>query len=64
MLTDSVLFRTCHDILKKYLDDETIDDILENLPYGYVYEPSPNHAMERIFGSMVYNEDKELLVID
>jgi lipopolysaccharide biosynthesis protein len=58
------IFWVRNDILKKYLDDETIDDILENLPYGYVYEPSPNHAMERIFGSMVYNEDKELLVID
>jgi hypothetical protein len=33
------------------------------LPEGYVSEPSPNHAMERMFGCVVYNEKKELKII-
>ena len=52
------------EILKKYLTDDTIEMLLNILPQGYVFEPSPNHAMERIFGSMVYNENQELLIID
>ena len=58
------IFWVRNDILKKYLNNETIDSLLVNLPHGYVHEPSPNHAMERIFGSMVYNENKELLIIN
>ena len=41
----------------------TQDHLLHVLPYGYVPEPSPNHAMERIFGCFVYNEKKEIKII-
>ena len=45
----------------KTLND--IDKILDVLPYGYVPEPSPNHAMERIFGCFVYNDQKEIKIV-
>lgn len=50
-------------VMKKYFTNENIDKILDVLPYGYVPEPSPNHAMERIFGCFVYNEKKEIKII-
>ena len=34
---------------------------LELLPYEYVIEPSPNHAMERLFGIFVYQENKKII---
>jgi lipopolysaccharide biosynthesis protein len=49
--------------LKKYLTNKKIDELLNILPNGYVREPSPNHAMERIFGCFIYNEKKEVKVI-
>ena len=39
---------------------DSLDKILEKSPEGYAYEPSINHAMERVFGSLVYLENKEL----
>lgn len=57
------IFWVRNSILKKYLSNDIIDDILENLPIGYVSEPSPNHAMERIFGCLVYTENKNILRI-
>jgi hypothetical protein len=50
-------------VMKKYFTNENIDKILDILPYGYVHEPSPNHAMERIFGCFVYNDQKEIKII-
>jgi len=50
-------------IFKKHLTNQNIDKILEISPLGYVSEPSINHAMERIFGSLVYAENKELIII-
>jgi hypothetical protein len=50
-------------VMKKYFTNEIIDKILDILPYGYVHEPSPNHAMERIFGCFVYNDKKEIKII-
>jgi hypothetical protein len=50
-------------VYKKYFTDEVVDKLLDLLPEGYVPEPSPNHAMERIFGCVVYNEKKELKMI-
>lgn len=58
------IFWVRNNIFKKYLTNEVIDRILEILPEGYVHEPSPNHAMERIFGCMVYNENQELIIIN
>ena len=50
-------------VMKKYFTNENIDKILNILPHGYVHEPSPNHAMERIFGCFVYNDQKEIKII-
>ena len=50
-------------VMKKYFTNENIDKILDVLPYGYVPEPSPNHAMERIFGCFVYNDQKEIKIV-
>jgi hypothetical protein len=33
------------------------------MPYGYVREPSINHAMERVFGILVYFENKNIKII-
>ena len=58
------IFWVKYDILKKYLTDKTIDTILESMSDGYVIEPSPQHAMERIFGYMVKSEGKDIKVIN
>ena len=50
-------------LFKKYLTPNTIDKILLNSPKGYVHEPSINHAMERIFGSIVCIENKNLITV-
>lgn len=57
------IFWIKNDILKKYLTDDVIDKILEISPPGYVHEPSINHAMERIFGSLVYVENKQIYIL-
>jgi lipopolysaccharide biosynthesis protein len=58
------VFWVRNSVLKKYLTPNNIDKILTTLPSGYVYEPSPNHAMERIFGCLVYKEKQKLIVIN
>ena len=67
-ITDSsfiggTIFWVRNSILKKYLPNQIIDDILKILPMGYVSEPSPNHAMERIFGCLVNKDNKVILKI-
>lgn len=57
------IFWVKNEILKKYIPKNKIDYILNKLPFGYVREPSPNHAIERIFGCMVYLENKEINII-
>lgn len=57
------IFWVKHEILKKYLNDNTIDTILKSMSDGYIIEPSPQHAMERIFGYMVKSEGKDIKVI-
>jgi len=54
------IFWVDNTILKKYFTNEMIDKILNHLPYGYVIEPSPNHAMERIFGILTCLENKQV----
>lgn len=56
------IFWVRNDLLKKYLTEKIIDDLIDKLPYGYVHEPSPNHAMERIFGCIVYLDGKEIKI--
>lgn len=58
------IFWISNEILKPYLNEKNLEYLFSILPYGYAYEPSVNHAMERIFGSFVYNENKELMVIN
>lgn len=57
------MFWADNKLMKKYLTNENIEIVLKHLPTGYVREPSPNHAMERIFGCLVYNEQKDAKVI-
>lgn len=57
------IFWVRNNILKKYLTKDVINEVLERLPYGYVREPSPNHAMERMFGCIVYLENKNIKII-
>lgn len=58
------IFWVRNDILKKYLTKDKITKILDLLPEGYQNEPSYNHALERLFGFMVYNEKKKILIYD
>ena len=55
------IFWVKNDILKKYLTKDNIKYLLELLPEGYQNEPSYNHALERLFGMMVYNENKKII---
>jgi len=55
------VFWVRNDILKKYLTKENIKILLKLLPEGYTNEPSYNHALERMFGFMVYNEKKKII---
>ena len=52
------------DILDGYLTNSNVQHVMNLLDHGYSYEPSYAHAMERMFGYFVYNEKKELIVID
>lgn len=58
------IFWVRYDILKKYLTNDLIDIILRNMSDGYIIEPSPQHAMERIFGYMVKGENKKIMIVD
>jgi lipopolysaccharide biosynthesis protein len=58
------IFWVRYDILKKYLNNNAIDTILKSMSDGYIIEPSPQHAMERIFGYMVKSECKDIKVIN
>ena len=49
-------------IFKKYFTNNVIDRILKKSPKGYVYEPSMNHGVERVFGNVVYLEGKKLFI--
>lgn len=55
------IFWVKNDILKKYLTKENTQYLLNILPKGYHNEPSYNHALERLFGLMVYNENKKII---
>lgn len=57
------IFWVRNEILKKYLSNNIINEIIELMPYGYVREPSINHAMERVFGILVYFENKNIKII-
>ena len=54
------IFWVRNSIFKKYLTDEIIDKILNISPEGYAYEPSINHAMERVFGCLVFLDNKQI----
>jgi len=58
------IFWVRYDILQKYLNPKFIDTLLRTMQDGYIIEPSPQHAMERIFGYMVTNENKKIMVIN
>jgi len=56
------IFWVDNNILRKYFTDDKIDQLLKLLPQGYVSEPSNNHAMERVFGYFVKQENKKVYV--
>lgn len=57
------IFWVKNDIMKKYLTEDNINKLLEMLPDGYNNEPSYSHALERLFGLMVYNEKKKIIIL-
>ena len=57
------MFWVRNSTLRKYLTDSLIETLLVSLPKGYQNEPSPNHVMERVFGVMVYNDDKKIITL-
>lgn len=58
------IFWVRYSIIQKYFHNELIDIIMDKTKIGYVHEPSVMHAIERIFGYVVINEKKEILVIN
>lgn len=60
---DGTMFWVRNDILKKYFTKDGCRNILKMIPKGYLNEPSINHSLERIFGYIVKNENKEVVVI-
>lgn len=57
------IFWVRYSIIKKYFTPDVIDKILSITNFGYVHEPSTMHAVERIFGYLVYKENQSILVI-
>lgn len=60
---DGTMFWVRNDILKKYFDKDGCGNILKMIPKGYFNEPSMSHSLERIFGYIVKNEGKEVIVL-
>jgi len=58
------IFWIDYKILRKYFTDEIIDNLLEKMENNYVCEPSIQHALERIFGLIVYNENKKIFTLN
>ena len=58
------IFWVKKNVLDQYLTHEKIDHVLNLLDKGYSYEPSFAHAMERMFGYFIYDQKKELIVIN
>jgi lipopolysaccharide biosynthesis protein len=58
------IFWVKKNVLDQYLTHEKIDYVLNLLDKGYSYEPSFAHAMERMFAYFVYDQKKELIVIN
>jgi len=60
---DGTMFWVRNDLLKKYFTKDDCDNLLKIIPKGYHNEPSINHSLERIFGYIVKNENKKVIVI-
>lgn len=60
---DGTMFWVRNDLLKKYLTKDSCENILKMIPKGYFNEPSINHSLERIFGYIIKNENKKVIVI-
>lgn len=58
------MFWVRYSLISKYFSDDVINQIYNNTKKGYVLEPSIMHAVERIFGYVVENEQKKIMVID
>lgn len=60
---DGTMFWVRNDLFKKYLTEDGVRNILKMIPKGYYNEPSINHSLERIFGYIIKNENKEVIVL-
>lgn len=60
---DGAMFWVRCDLIKKYFTNEIINTFLDMTPHGYLNEPSINHSIERLFGYIVKNENKKIIVI-
>lgn len=58
------MFWVRYKIIKNYLTDDMIDVLLNEMKEGYILEPSVQHALERIFGYMVNQENQEILIVN
>lgn len=58
------MFWVRYETIKKYLTDDIIDSLLNEMKDGYVIEPSTQHALERIFGYIVYHNNQEIIVVN
>lgn len=61
---DGAMFWSRFDIIKKYFTDDFIDYVMNMTPSGYLNEPSINHVIERIFGYVIHNENKNIEIIN
>ncbi len=58
------IFWVRYDIIKKYFTDNVVQQLMNNTKPGYVIEPSPMHAIERIFGYVVAKENQNVMTPD
>ena len=61
---DGTMFWVRNDILKKYFPKDGCENLLKMIPKGYFNEPSINHSLERIFGYIIKNEGKNVIVYE
>lgn len=60
---DGAMFWVRYNIIRKYFTNDMINYLLKIIPKGYLNEPSINHSIERVFGYIIKNEGKKIIVI-
>jgi len=57
------IFWVRYQTINKYFTENVINEIMKRTNYGYVIEPSIMHAVERIFGYIVFKENQNVITI-